>query len=57
MLDASDTLDHRGGDEPLDEGSHENAESDLIASDIGPHGADASAEEAATHVIPDSETC
>ncbi|MDX3224979.1 DUF5709 domain-containing protein [Streptomyces sp. ME19-01-6] len=39
-----------------DEGAHENTESDLIASDIGLDGAAASAEEAAIHLIPDSET-
>jgi hypothetical protein len=39
-----------------DEGSHENTESDLIASDMGLDGAGASAEEAAIHLIPDSET-
>jgi hypothetical protein len=39
-----------------DEGSHENTESDLFASDRGLDGAGASAEEAAMHVIPDSET-
>ncbi|TWV44414.1 hypothetical protein FRZ03_17750 [Streptomyces misionensis] len=35
-----------------DEGSHENTESDLLASDMGLDGAGASAEEAAMHVIP-----
>ncbi|MFK4272757.1 DUF5709 domain-containing protein [Streptomyces milbemycinicus] len=39
-----------------DEGSHENTESDLFASDWGLDGAGASAEEAAMHVVPDSET-
>jgi hypothetical protein len=39
-----------------DEGSHGNTESDLIAFDIGLDGAGASAEEAAIHLIPDSET-
>jgi hypothetical protein len=39
-----------------DEGSHENTESDLFASDIGLDGAGASAEEAAMHVIPDTES-
>ncbi|WP_053846922.1 DUF5709 domain-containing protein [Streptomyces sp. NRRL B-24085] len=39
-----------------DEGSHENTDSDLIASDLGLDGAGASAEEAAVHLIPDSET-
>jgi hypothetical protein len=55
-MDASDTPDHTGVDEPLDEGSHESTESDLFASGIGPDGAGASAEETAIHVIPDSET-
>ncbi|MER6138719.1 DUF5709 domain-containing protein [Streptomyces sparsogenes] len=39
-----------------DEGTHENTESDLVAFDIGLDGAGASAEEAAIHLIPDSET-
>ncbi|MGW5661717.1 DUF5709 domain-containing protein [Streptomyces sp. NPDC003758] len=39
-----------------DEGSHENTESDLVASDVGLDGAGASAEEAAMHVVPDSDT-
>jgi hypothetical protein len=39
-----------------DEGSHENTESDLFASDVGLDGAGASAEEAAMHVIPDAES-
>lgn len=39
-----------------DEGTHENTESDLFASDLGLDGAGASAEEAAMHVIPDSDT-
>lgn len=39
-----------------DEGAHENTESDLVAFDIGLDGAGASAEEAAIHLIPDSET-
>lgn len=38
-----------------DEGSHEITESDLFASDRGLDGAGASAEEAAMHVIPDSD--
>lgn len=55
-------IDYEVGDERAgrlvapDEGSHENTESDLIASDIGLDGAGASAEEAAIHLIPDSET-
>ncbi|MEU5607283.1 DUF5709 domain-containing protein [Streptomyces sparsogenes] len=40
-----------------DEGAHENTESDLVAFDIGLDGAGASAEEAAIHLVPDSETC
>ncbi|WP_445030205.1 DUF5709 domain-containing protein [Streptomyces sp. SAS_270] len=36
--------------------AHPNTESDLIASDIGLDGAGASAEEAAMHLIPDSES-
>lgn len=39
-----------------DEGSHENTESDLVAYDVGLDGAGASAEEAAMHVVPDSDT-
>ncbi|MGW1160175.1 DUF5709 domain-containing protein [Streptomyces sp. NPDC002513] len=39
-----------------DEGSHENTESDLFASDVGLDGAGASAEEAAIHLIADSDT-
>ncbi|QHA03269.1 hypothetical protein GQF42_08340 [Streptomyces broussonetiae] len=60
---AGEPVDPEVGDERAgrlvapDEGSHENTESDLFASDIGPDGAGASAEEAAMHVIPDSETC
>ncbi|MER7840697.1 DUF5709 domain-containing protein [Streptomyces sp. NPDC096040] len=38
-----------------DEGAHENTETDLFASDRGLDGAGASAEEAAMHVIPESE--
>ncbi|MFD0304419.1 DUF5709 domain-containing protein [Streptomyces sp. NPDC127119] len=38
-----------------DEGTHEVTESDLFASDRGLDGAGASAEEAAMHVIPESE--
>ncbi|MFD8387283.1 DUF5709 domain-containing protein [Streptomyces sp. NPDC059679] len=38
-----------------DEGSHENTDSDLFASDVGLDGAGASAEEAAMHVIPEIE--
>ncbi|MEU2287066.1 DUF5709 domain-containing protein [Streptomyces sp. NPDC013178] len=55
-------IDYEVGDERAgrlvarDEGAHENTESDLIASDIGLDGAGASAEEAAIHLIPDSET-
>jgi hypothetical protein len=55
-------IDYEVGDERAgrlvapDEGSHENTESDLIASDMGLDGAGASAEEAAIHLIPDSET-
>ncbi|MFG2934927.1 DUF5709 domain-containing protein [Streptomyces sp. NPDC048282] len=39
-----------------DEGAHEVTDSDLFASDRGLDGAGASAEEAAMHVIPDSDT-
>ncbi|MFJ8360993.1 DUF5709 domain-containing protein [Streptomyces sp. NPDC093984] len=39
-----------------DEGSHENTDSDLVASDVGLDGAGASAEEATMHVVPDSDT-
>ncbi|MEU2740742.1 DUF5709 domain-containing protein [Streptomyces sp. NPDC007095] len=39
-----------------DEGAHEDAEKDLIAYDVGVDGAGASAEEAAMHLIPDSES-
>ncbi len=39
-----------------DEGSHAITDSDLLASDVGLDGAGASAEEAAMHLIPDSET-
>jgi len=55
-------IDYEVGDERAgrlvapDEGSHENTEFDLVASDIGLDGAGASAEEAAIHLIPDSET-
>ncbi|GGN00072.1 DUF5709 domain-containing protein [Streptomyces fuscichromogenes] len=38
-----------------DEGTHEVTDSDLFASDRGLDGAGASAEEAAMHVIPDSD--
>lgn len=38
-----------------DEGSHENTEYDMVAYDVGLDGAGASAEEAAMHVIPESE--
>jgi hypothetical protein len=38
-----------------DEGSHENTDSSLFASDRGLDGAGASAEEAAMHMIPDGE--
>ncbi|GGZ06374.1 hypothetical protein GCM10010300_57980 [Streptomyces olivaceoviridis] len=55
-------LDDEVGDERAgrlvapDEGTHENTESDLFASDRGLDGAGASAEEAAMHVIPGSES-
>lgn len=55
-------LDDEVGDERAgrlvapDEGAHENTESDLFASDRGLDGAGASAEEAAMHVIPGSES-
>ncbi|MFB0619585.1 DUF5709 domain-containing protein [Streptomyces sp. AGS-58] len=51
-------IDYEVGDERAgrlvapDEGSHENTESDLFASDVGLDGAGASAEEAAMFVIP-----
>ncbi|MEV5958270.1 DUF5709 domain-containing protein [Streptomyces sp. NPDC051987] len=38
-----------------DEGAHEVTDSDLFASDLGLDGAGASAEEAAMHVIPETE--
>lgn len=38
-----------------DEGAHEDAEKDMIASDVGIDGAAASAEEAAIHLVPDSD--
>ncbi|MEV6807961.1 DUF5709 domain-containing protein [Streptomyces sp. NPDC051132] len=38
-----------------DEGSRENTESDVLASDVGLDGAGASAEEAAMHVIADTD--
>ncbi|MEV7740095.1 DUF5709 domain-containing protein [Streptomyces sp. NPDC088921] len=39
-----------------DEGTRQNTETDLLAFDQGLDGAGASAEEAAIHLIPDSET-
>jgi hypothetical protein len=39
-----------------DEGAHEDAEKDMIASDVGIDGAAASAEEAAVHLIPDDSS-
>lgn len=38
-----------------DEGAHEDAEKDLLASDVGIDGAAASAEEAAVHIVPDED--
>jgi hypothetical protein len=38
-----------------DEGAHEDAERDLVASDVGIDGGAASAKEAAMHVVPDRE--
>ncbi|MFE9537319.1 DUF5709 domain-containing protein [Streptomyces sp. NPDC006691] len=38
-----------------DEGAHEDAEKDMLASDMGIDGAGASAEEAAVHLIDDAE--
>jgi hypothetical protein len=38
-----------------DEGAHEDAEQDMIASDVGVDGAAASAEEAAVHLVPDAD--
>ncbi|QKW10571.1 hypothetical protein HUT18_00910 [Streptomyces sp. NA04227] len=38
-----------------DEGAHQNVEGDTFASDVGIDGAAASAEEAAMHVVDDSE--
>lgn len=35
-----------------DEGAHEDAENDMVASDVGIDGAAASAEEAAVHLVP-----
>lgn len=37
-----------------DEGAHEDAEKDMIASDVGIDGAAASAEEAAVHLVPEA---
>ncbi|MFF3976102.1 DUF5709 domain-containing protein [Streptomyces sp. NPDC001828] len=39
-----------------DEGAHEDAEKDMLASDMGIDGAGASAEEAAVHLIDDAES-
>ncbi|MFG3281285.1 DUF5709 domain-containing protein [Streptomyces sp. NPDC048111] len=39
-----------------DEGAHEDAEKDMLASDMGIDGAGASAEEAAVHLIEDDES-
>ncbi|MFJ1646637.1 DUF5709 domain-containing protein [Streptomyces sp. NPDC088258] len=39
-----------------DEGAHEDAEKDMIAEDVGIDGAAASAEEAAVHRIPPTDT-
>ncbi|SCF63345.1 hypothetical protein GA0115259_1004021 [Streptomyces sp. MnatMP-M17] len=53
-----ETLDDEVGDDRSgrlvapDEGAHEDAEKDMIASDVGIDGAAASAEEAAVHLIP-----
>ena len=38
-----------------DEGAHEDAEKDMVASDVGIDGGAASAEEAAMHVVPDED--
>ncbi|MFJ4922784.1 DUF5709 domain-containing protein [Streptomyces sp. NPDC088725] len=38
-----------------DEGAHEDAEKDMIATDVGIDGAAASAEEAAVHLVPDAD--
>jgi hypothetical protein len=38
-----------------DEGAHEDAEKDMVASDVGIDGGAASAEEAAVHVVPDED--
>jgi hypothetical protein len=38
-----------------DEGAHEDAEKDMIASDVGIDGAAASAEEAAVHLVPEAD--
>jgi hypothetical protein len=38
-----------------DEGSHEDVEKDMIASDVGVDGAAASAEEAAIHLVPEED--
>lgn len=38
-----------------DEGAHEDEESDAIADDVGPAGYASSAEEAAMHIVEDSE--
>ncbi|MFB7275191.1 DUF5709 domain-containing protein [Streptomyces sp. NPDC056244] len=56
-----ETLDDEVGDDRSgrlvapDEGAHEDAEKDMIASDVGIDGAAASAEEAAVHLIPYAE--
>ena len=61
-----DVIDEQGEDEEVgglrsgrlvapDEGSHEDAEKDAVAFDVGIDGAGATAEEAAMHVIPEDE--
>ncbi|MFD5032283.1 DUF5709 domain-containing protein [Streptomyces sp. NPDC058405] len=56
-----ETLDNEVGDDRSgrlvapDEGAHEDAEKDMIASDVGIDGAAASAEEAAVHLVLSDE--
>ncbi|MEV7866437.1 DUF5709 domain-containing protein [Streptomyces sp. NPDC088124] len=48
--------DHRSGRLVApDEGAHEDAEKDMIATDVGIDGAAASAEEAAVHLVPEAD--
>ncbi|MEV7085337.1 DUF5709 domain-containing protein [Streptomyces sp. NPDC093085] len=54
-LDDEVGLDRSGRLVAPDEGAHEDAEKDMIASDVGIDGAASSAEEAAVHLIPDPD--